>query len=155
ERIPTDGPLVVTANHPFGFLEAAILAAILPRVRTDFKIVANSLLASVPELRDQFVFVNPYGGPAAFTENCRPMRECLDWLQGGNSLIIFPAGDVARPDWKDQGIVDPPWSSSVARLIRKAGCPALPVYFTGANSLGFQVLSALHPRLRTASLPRE
>src|SRR5581483_8300979 len=79
ERIPTDGPLVVTANHPFGLLEAAILAAILPRVRTDFKIVANSLLASVPELRDQFVFVNPYGGAAASTENCRPMRECLDW----------------------------------------------------------------------------
>ncbi|MFN7996284.1 MAG: GNAT family N-acyltransferase [Bryobacteraceae bacterium] len=155
ERIPTTGPLIVTANHPFGFLEAAILAAILPRVRTDFKIVANSLLASVPELRDHFVFVNPYGGAEAVSGNCRPLRECLEWLRGGNSLIVFPAGDVARPDWNDQGIVDPPWSSSIARLIRKAGCQALPVYFAGANSLGFQVLSALHPRLRTASLPRE
>ncbi|MGA3044332.1 MAG: hypothetical protein ABSF54_26460, partial [Bryobacteraceae bacterium] len=36
-RIPATGPVVVTANHPFGFLEAAILAAALRRVRADFQ----------------------------------------------------------------------------------------------------------------------
>jgi putative hemolysin len=44
-RIPAAGPVVVTANRPFGFLEAAILAAVIRRVRPDFKIIANSLLA--------------------------------------------------------------------------------------------------------------
>ena len=62
QRIPATGPAVVTANHPFGFLEAAILSAVLRRVRPDFKLVANSLLASVPELREGFIFVNAYGG---------------------------------------------------------------------------------------------
>lgn len=154
-RIPATGPVVVTANHPFGFLEAAILAAVLRRVRPDFKIVANSLLASVPELRSGFIFVNPYGGGASIRENLKPMRECLEWLGHGGMLALFPAGDVARLNWRDGGIVDPPWNPSVAHLIRLTKCPALPVYFKGANGLGFQLIGALHPRLRTADLPRQ
>jgi len=154
-RIPAAGPVVVTANHPFGFLEAAILAAVLRRVRPDFKIVANSLLASVPELRAGFIFVNPYGGGASIRENRRPMRECLEWLGRGGMLALFPSGDVARLNWRDGGIVDPPWNPSVAHLIRIAECPALPIYFKGSNGLGFQLIGALHPRLRTADLPRQ
>ena len=154
-RIPAAGPVVVTANHPFGFLEAAILAAVLRRVRPDFKIVANSLLASVPELRAGFIFVNPYGGGASIRENRRPMRECLEWLGRGGMLALFPSGDVARLNWRDGGIVDPPWNPSVAHLIRIADCPALPLYFKGSNGLGFQLIGALHPRLRTADLPRQ
>lgn len=154
-RIPTTGPVVVTANHPFGFLEAAILAAVLHRVRPDFKIVANSLLAAVPELRPRFIFVNPYGGGASIRENHKPIRECMDWLGHGGMLALFPAGDVARLNWRDRVIVDPPWNPSVAHLIRLAGCSALPVYFKGANGLGFQIIGALHPRLRTADLPRQ
>lgn len=154
-RIPATGPVVVAANHPFGFLEAAILAAVLGRVRPDFKMVANSLLASVPELRDGFIFVNPYRGGASVRENRRPMRECLDWLERGGIVALFPAGDVARLNWRDRGIVDPPWNPTVAHLIRLAACPALPVYFKGANGLGFQLIGALHPRLRTADLPRQ
>jgi len=154
-RIPATGAVVVTANHPFGFLEAAILAAVLRRARPDFKIMANSLLASVLELREHFVFVNPYGGSRSVRENRKPMRECLEWLEGGGVLALFPSGDVARPSWRDRGIVDPPWNAAVAHLIRMAGCAALPVYFKGANGLGFQLIGALHPRLRTANLPRE
>src|SRR5579862_370355 len=154
-RIPATGPAVVTANHPFGFLEAVVLAAVLRRVRPDYKIVANSLLAGVPELRACFIFVNPYGGAASIRENRKPMRECLEWLSRGGMLAVFPAGDVARLNWKDRGIVDPPWNPSVAHLIRLAGCPALPVYFKGVNGLGFQLIGALHPRLRTADLPRQ
>jgi putative hemolysin len=154
-RIPATGPVVVAANHPFGFLEAAILAAVLGRVRRDFKIMANSLLASVPELRDGFIFVNPYGGSGSVRENRKPMRECLEWLGQGGMLVLFPAGDVARLNWKDRGIVDPPWNPSVGRLILAAGCSTLPVYFKGANGFGFQLMGALHPRLRTANLPRE
>ena len=154
-RIPATGPVVITANHPFGFLEAAILAAVLRRARPDFKIVANSLLASVPELRDGFIFVNPYGGSASIRENCRPMRECLAWLGQGGVLALFPSGDVARLNWRDGGVADPPWNPSVARLIRIAQCPALPLYFRGSNGLGFQLIGTLHPRLRTAGLPRQ
>jgi putative hemolysin len=145
-HIPATGPVVVTANHPFGFLEAAILAAVLRRIRPDFKIVANSLLAAVPELRAGFTFVNPYGGGASIRENRRPMRECLDWLERGSMLALFPSGDVALLNWRDGGIVDPPWNPAVAHLIRLAACPALPLYFKGSNVLGFWSVTWRHRR---------
>ena len=154
-RIPAAGSVVVTANHPFGFLEAAIMAVVIRRVRPDFKIVANSLLASVPELQPDFIFVNPYASGASVRENRRPIRECLAWLRRGGVLALFPAGDVAHLNWRDGGVVDPPWNPAVAHLIRLADCPALPLYVKGSNGLGFQLIGALHPRLRTADLPRQ
>jgi len=154
-RIPATGPVVVTANHPFEFLEAAIMAAVIRRVRPDFKIIANSLLSAVPELQPNFIFVNPYGSGASVRENRRPIRECLAWLGRGGVLALFPAGDVAHMQWKDGGVVDPPWNPAVAHLIRMADCPALPLYVKGSNGLEFQLMGALHPRLRTADLPRQ
>ena len=41
------------------------------------------------------------------------------------------------------------------RLIRKTGASALPVYFCGHNSVGFQLLGMIHPQLRTAFLLQE
>ncbi len=154
-RIPATGPLAIVANHPFGMLEAAILAAILSRARSDVKLMANSMLAAIPQMHDRFIFVNPFGGREAILQNRAPLRSCVGWLRGGGALAVFPAGEVSRLDLRRRAVVDPPWSPAVARLIRAAGCPALPVFFQGANSLGFHLLGTVHPRLGTAALPRE
>ncbi|MGO9093958.1 MAG: lysophospholipid acyltransferase family protein [Bryobacteraceae bacterium] len=154
-RIPATGPLVIVANHPFGMIEGAILAAILYRVRRDVKFMANSMLAAIPQVRDRFICVNPFGGREAILENRTPLRHCVEWLRGGGALAVFPAGEVARLNLRRRAVVDPPWNSAAARLIRSTGCPALPVFFRGANSLGFHLLGAVHPRLGTAALPRQ
>jgi putative hemolysin len=154
-RIPATGPLAIVANHPFGMLEAAVLAQVLTRARSDVKFMANSMLAAIPALRDRFIFVNPFGGRSATVENRAPMRRCVEWLLGGGALAVFPAGEVARLDLSRRAAVDPPWNPTIARLMRIAGCPVLPVYFQGANSLSFHLLSAMHPRLATAALARE
>src|SRR3954451_2358668 len=39
-QIPGKGPVLLVANHPFGFIEGGILAAILPRIRPDVRIMA-------------------------------------------------------------------------------------------------------------------
>jgi hypothetical protein len=49
-RIPASGAVVVVANHPFGMLDGAMLAALLTRVRSDVKVMTNCLLRDVPEL---------------------------------------------------------------------------------------------------------
>ncbi len=154
-RIPKTGPLAIVANHPFGMLEGAVLGTVLSRARPDVKFMANSMLAALPQVRDRFIFVDPFGGRAAIQENRSPIRQCVQWLRQGGALVVFPAGEVARLDWLRRAVVEGPWNPAVARLLRAAGCPVLPVFFEGANSFSFQALGALHPRLGTAALPRE
>ena len=47
--IPKQGPVVAVANHPFGLIEGAILPSLFLSVRPDVKIMANHLLAGMPE----------------------------------------------------------------------------------------------------------
>jgi putative hemolysin len=155
KRIPKQGPVVVVANHPFGGVEGLILASLLTSVRPDVKLMANFLLERVPDLRDNCIFVDPYDRAGSVAANFKPLREALAWLAGGGMLAVFPAGGVSHVRLGKGAVTDPPWSESVARIIRRTDAAVLPVYFGGSNSLLFQVAGLLHPRLRTALLPHE
>jgi putative hemolysin len=155
ERFPAAGAAVVVANHPYGIVEGLILMALLGRVRPDYKIVANSLLASVAEVHAQTILVNPFETPEANAQNRGPLRECMEWLSAGSLLAVFPAGEVAHLDWREHSVIDGPWKTTAARLALRAQCPTVPVLFQGANSVSFQVAGALHPGLRTIGLARE
>jgi putative hemolysin len=154
-RIPAEGPVIVTSNHPFGAIEGIILANVLRSVRPDVKLMANFLLGNVPELRDLFILVDPFARPTSTHANVRALRETLGWLKGGGMLGVFPAGEVSHIDFASRRVTDPEWSESIARIIRATGARALPVCFSGTNGLAFQVLGLVHPRLRTALLPHE
>lgn len=153
--IPKQGPVVAVANHPFGLIEGAILAALLPSIRPDVKFMANHLLARVPGARDLCIFVDPFGGDRAALANRKGLKDAIGWLKQGGMLAVFPAGEVSHLNLKERAIVDPEWNRSVARLVRITGASVLPIYFRGANSALFQVLGFLHPRMRTALLPHE
>ncbi|MGA1529977.1 MAG: lysophospholipid acyltransferase family protein [Kiritimatiellia bacterium] len=154
-RIPASGPVVVVANHPFGGLEGLILGSLLRGVRPDVKLMANFLLERIPDLRDFFIFVDPFGTQKSAGMNIKPLKETIAWLRQGGMLGVFPAGEVSSMKFSKGGVVDPPWSDTIARIIRKTEVPVVPVYFVGANSLMFQILGMVHPRLRTAMLPKE
>ena len=154
-RIPREGPLVVVANHPFGGLEGILIAALLRSVRSDVKIMANGLLQRIPELRELFIGVDPFGGQDAARRNLAPLRDGLKTLRDGGCLVIFPAGEVSHVDLRRRVITDPAWNDHAAKLARRSEAPVLPVYFHGANSWVFQAAGLVHPSLRTALLPRE
>lgn len=153
--VPAKGPLVVVANHPFGAIEGIILAALLRKRRPDVRVMANFLLGRIPELRELFICVDPFGGEAAAGRNVGPLRQALRWVKAGGALAVFPAGEVAHLDLKQGGVVEPRWSETIAGLVRRANAPVLPVYFDGSNGPLFHLLGLVHPRLRTAMLPRE
>lgn len=157
--IPATGPVVVVANHPFGVLDGAALAVLLTRVRPDVKVMTNYLLRDVPELAQHCIFVDPFHNEGAGADgiyaNRRGVREALAWLRGGGMLAVFPAGEVSHWQFPQAEIVDPAWSDTAARLIRRTGAAALPVYFCGRNSVGFHVFGMIHPGLRTAFLLQE
>lgn len=154
-RIPLTGPVVAVANHPFGVLDGAILAVLLTRVRPDVKVLTNFLLSDVPELQQHCIFIDPFVEGRSRERNQRALRESLAWLEGGGMLAMFPAGEVSHYRFPEGEVVDPQWSDAAVRLVRRTNASALPVYFCGHNSVGFQLLGMINPRLRTAFLLHE
>lgn len=155
ERIPTTGPAVIVANHPYGGIEGLFLIAALLKHRSDSRLIANELLGRIPELRDAIFPVNVFGGARATQGNLRGLRQALKHVREGGLLMVFPAGTVSHLHLSAGRVCDPPWSASVARLLRMCGCPITPIHFGGGNSAIFQTLGLLHPRMRTAMLSRE
>ena len=154
-QVPRSGPLVVVANHPFGAIEGLILASLLRRIRPDVRIMANFLLERIPELKELFIPVDPFGGRQAKRINHVPLKTAIDWLKQGGVLVVFPAGEVSHLSLNRRQIIDPAWSKTIGRLIQLAEAPAQAIYFHGVNSKLFQLAGLIHPRLRTTLLPRE
>lgn len=154
-RIPKDGPVIVTSNHPFGGIEGIILTAVLRSIRPDVKVMANHLLGCIPEARQYFIFVDPFEKDASTRANLTPVRESLAHLREGGMLGVFPAGEVAHWQTGKRVVTDPEWKDTVARLARATRAGILPVYFDGHNGPLFQLAGVVHPRLRTAMLPHE
>ncbi|MBI5445786.1 MAG: lysophospholipid acyltransferase family protein [Deltaproteobacteria bacterium] len=148
-------PLIVVANHPFGAVEGLVLAEVLRSVRPDIRILANVFLERIPRLGGLFIGVDPFGGAGAAKSNARSVREAIRWVRGGGVLVVFPAGEVSSLRLRTMDVADPDWSPSLARLVRATRASVLPVFVEGRNSAVFQLLGLLHPRLRTALLPRE
>ncbi|MCW9088960.1 MAG: lysophospholipid acyltransferase family protein [Gammaproteobacteria bacterium] len=154
-HIPSSGPVVVVANHPFGGMEGVVMTLLLRSVRPDVRIMANSLLKRIPELDETIIGVNPYGHRGAVKKNIAPLREALRWLKSGGLLLVFPAGDVSRFHPQDLTIRDSRWDATIAWLVRASQAQVVPVHFSGRNSLLFHSLGLLHPLLRSLMLPRE
>jgi putative hemolysin len=152
-RIPRSGPCIAVANHPFGAVEGMVLALLLRAVRPDAKVMANLILGRIPALREALLLVDPFG--SSQVSNVRGLRDAVRHLKRGGLLAIFPAGEVAHFDWKTRAVVDPPWNETLAWLVRASRAPVLPVHFEGHNGPLFQLAGLVHPRLRTALLPRE
>jgi putative hemolysin len=160
QQVPRSGAVLVVANHPFGILEGAVLAAVLGPVRPDVRFLANDFLSTIPEIEDLLIPVDPMGGSSAARRNLRGLRRSIDFLERGGCLVVFPAGEVSHFHLREAAVTDSEWHTTVARMIetlsnRGVAVSTLPAYIGGANSLVFQTFGLLHPRLRTLLLVRE
>lgn len=154
-RIPPKGPTVLVANHPFGAIEGMVMAHLLLSIRSDVRILANRFLHRIPELRELFLSVDVFGGKDSVKSNAKAMRDAIRWVRNGGLLLVFPAGEVSHLHLKERSIIDPPWQPMIGRLVRLTRAPVVPLHIAGSNGPAFQLLGMVHPRLRTALLPRE
>ena len=154
-RIPRAGPLVVIANHPFGFIEGLILNCIIHPVRQDFKFLTAYKLSQVPGLGQFLLSVDPLKQKRKRRMNQTAWHNVFKWVREGGVFIVFPAGRVARFSFRPWGITDLPWSRHVGALVRRTGAPVLPVYFPGANGILFQLAGLIHGNLQNFLLIRQ
>lgn len=155
ERIPSEGSLIVVANHPFGGLDGITLASLVQKRRDDFRLLVTSLLELVPEIQPWLFTVNVFGAEDARRENRKSMKQSYEWLEQGHTIITFPSGTVSFYDPKQRSITDPEWHTHIARMARRTNATVLPMHFSGHNSLFFQTAGLVNPMLRTALLARE
>src|SRR5215467_8364502 len=65
DHVPRKGAVLVVVNHPSGLLDGAVLATLLSSLRDDLRILANHLLATIPEIRDLLIPANVLDGKSA------------------------------------------------------------------------------------------
>jgi len=153
ENIPSTGPCIICSNHPFGCVDGLIMLATVGKVRKDVRIMTNFILSSIPCLSESFLAVDPFdvGKP----KSLGGVKASLEHLSNGGCLVLFPSGEVSSNRNPQRIVMDIPWQKGAMRLIRKAGVPVIPAFFSGQNSRFFHAIGAIHPRLRTIRLPWE
>ncbi|TWR29432.1 lysophospholipid acyltransferase family protein [Mucilaginibacter pallidiroseus] len=154
KNIPKDGSFIAIANHPYGGIEGMVLLKMLTMVRADAKLMANFILKKIPNLADYFIAVNPFEN-VEHSSSISGLKNTLELLANGTPIGIFPAGEVSTFKIEKKEITDRLWHPVVGKIISKAKVPVVPIYFHGNNGLLFNLLSMLHPTLRTAKLPSE
>lgn len=154
--IPSEGPLVVVANHPYGILDGLVLGHILSAVRGgDFRIMAHQVFQKAEAVNRVILPIDFAGTREAQSQNIATRAAAIDYLRQGGAIGIFPGGTVATPAKPFGPAMDPVWRGFTAKMIAKSGATVVPLWFEGANSRLFQVSSHLNYTLRMALLIRE
>lgn len=154
-NIPKDGSVIVVANHPHGLVDGMVLAELIGRQRTDYKILVRSLLTGVQEI-DPFMIPVPFPHEADAREQSLEMRaKAMAHLKTGGLIALFPSGVVASSkDWWGPA-EEQVWNPFTAKMIQRSGATVVPIYFPGQNSRAYQIANQLSATLRQGLLIHE
>ena len=151
-KIPKKGSLVITANHPHGLVDGMVLAELIGKVRTDYKILTRSLLTGVKQI-DQFMIPVPFDHEENALKKSLEMRKsAMDHLENGGVVVIFPSGKVASSETMFGDVVEGDWHPFTAKLIQKSGANVVPIFFPGSNSRIYQIANQISATLRQGLL---
>jgi putative hemolysin len=154
-RIPKEGPVIVVANHPHGLVDGMILAELIGRVRTDYKILTRSLLTGVTEI-EEFMIPVPFPHEEDAREQSLEMRSrAMGHLKNGGVIALFPSGVVASSDSYFGPAVERTWNPFTANLIQRSGATVVPIFFPGQNSRAYQIANQVSATLRQGLLIHE
>ncbi len=147
--IPTHGPLLVVANHPYGVVDGLAISALLETVRPDIRIIVWNAIG-LPPSTDHFMplDLSEQSGSVARRQNVEIRREATAHLRSGGCVILFPSGSaevtrhpLARP-------AEAPWTALASKLALKSGATILPIFVHGHNSRLFHAASHMGDLVR-------
>lgn len=154
--IPRTGSVVLVANHPFGVLDGIVMCHLISQIRSDFRVLANSVLWKAEEMRNCLLPIDFSVTKEALRTNIRSRQDARRFLEQGGVVVVFPAGAVSTtPSFFARKALDQRWGTFTAQLVHRAKAPVVPLYFEGQNSQLFQWASHLHETFRLSLLFRE
>lgn len=156
DNIPPDGPVVVVANHPHGLVDGMILADLIGRRRTDYKILTRALLTGIDEVAASYMIAVPFPHePDAQRKSVEMRAKAMAHLKEGGLISVFPSGVVATSDTMFGEVIEREWNVFTAQMIRRSGATVVPIFFPGCNSRVYQVANRISATLRQSFLLHE
>lgn len=156
KKIPTEGPLMIVANHPFGVLDGLVICWLTSKIRSEFKVLTHSLLLRASETKDFLLPIDFSENKNAMITNLETRKTARKILDEGGTIVVFPGGTVSTTKkFYNRTALDPSWRNFTSRLIKRSKPTILPLHFTGQNSFLFQTASHLSETLRSSLLFHE
>jgi putative hemolysin len=155
KRIPLTGPFITVSNHPFGGIDGILLMKIIGNIRPDYKIMASYLLQRLKPVENFLLPVNTSDLPDKKNRNVTDIKNALNHLRDGHPLGIFPAGRTSIYNPQTKQIADAEWQYEISKFIKKTNVPVIPINFLGRNRSNVNVMSVIHPLLKSNRLPQE
>lgn len=155
-NIPLEGPVVAVSNHPHGLVDGMVLADLIGRRRTDYKILTRALLTGIDEVAASYMIPVPFPHePDAQRKSVEMRARAMAHLGKGGLISVFPSGVVATSDTMFGPVVEREWNVFTAQMIRRSGAAVVPIYFPGGNSRWYQIANRLSATLRQGFLLHE
>jgi putative hemolysin len=155
-RIPRTGPLVIVANHPHGLVDGIVMAELIARVRTDYKVLTRSLLTSLDEVAGRYLISVPFPHDAdAQAKGIQMRAEAMAELAAGGVVALFPSGVVATSRTAFGPVEEAEWNVFTAKMIHRSGAQVVPIYFPGTNTRWYHLANSLSATLRQGLLLHE
>lgn len=150
------GAFITVSNHHFGALDGIILIDLIASRRPGYKVMVNMVLNHIKAMRPNFIAVDAMASddPKKRAVSMTGIREVIRLVRQGEPVGFFPAGAVAKVNWRGR-LKDREWQSSVIQLIEKLKVPVIPIFFHGSQSWMFNFLGVVCWQLRTFMHPHE
>ena len=152
ENIPSEGPVIIVSNHPFGILDGVSMGYILSKRREKFKIMANRVFRRSSDLDEIILPISFEGSKDALAQNIECRKEAISLLDDGGIIGIFPGATVSTSATPMGQAFDPSWQRFPTKLLTRSSAIVVPIYFEGHNSRLFQIVSHFSSHFRLGLL---
>lgn len=140
--IPTEGPLVVTANHPYPMIDAISMGKIIElRRKWPVKVISDSPEWFMPEWDHLNI---PLG--VSVEERKKMQSRAFETLENDGTLLMFPAWVTSYRDIVSHSRQEVTWKKWAIKFAQRAQAPILPLHVSADTSYFYNTLKNFFPR---------